>query len=525
MFCPKCGEELTGNARYCSRCGAAVENAPEGEIRVNNIKSKVLLFVFSAIVLLLVICFAIMFEKGDFRHLGAHDWKEATCTDAEVCTRCGMTRGEAQGHKWTESNGNSQICEECDFVKKDRNTETDESESVSAETVTEEAVLEEAETEVDVWNENEKGKLVLSEKDKGIFCGLAQYYVGREDCYTSIEQMCSKAQGDTYNEGWLFYLIYSYGGTDAYEKYHYFSSETCDKYVLYGAFEEARKIFKELLGIELQSEVFVQDVKDESTDSGISYSQEFEELIVRNGADGGVEWTEYLDCKYNEEEDLYGVSICYYLNNDLIKQVYFFLREKDNSYGYEIIGMECKSLNMDLLSFLGQEYGENGLCLVHSVYKPAYREDGSEIYYEELVAYAGEHYETLGEEWLDVDNDGEEELYLGMNSPLLCGGMIFDARDGEAYLLAEGEGTAVYMSCVFYQDKWWIVHSDTTHIGREIYHLDRYSGAEIVETIDLSAEFWESENSRYDENSDFSYNGEKISMDEYERLKMEIFGY
>lgn len=32
-----------------------------------------------------------------------HEWKEATCTEAKTCTKCGETEGEALGHKWTEA--------------------------------------------------------------------------------------------------------------------------------------------------------------------------------------------------------------------------------------------------------------------------------------------------------------------------------------------------------------------------------------------------------------------------------------
>ena len=31
-----------------------------------------------------------------------HDWKEATCTEAKVCAKCGETEGEALGHNWGE---------------------------------------------------------------------------------------------------------------------------------------------------------------------------------------------------------------------------------------------------------------------------------------------------------------------------------------------------------------------------------------------------------------------------------------
>ena len=37
-----------------------------------------------------------------------------------------------------------------------------------------------------------------------------------------------------------------------------------------------------------------------------------------------------------------------------------------------------------------------------------------------------------------------------------------------------------------------------------------------METIEINAEYWDDEDDMYDENSDFRYNGQKITMQEYE---------
>lgn len=43
-----------------------------------------------------------------------HDWKNATCTDAETCTRCNQTNGSALGHNWsTKSCSNPSACTRC----------------------------------------------------------------------------------------------------------------------------------------------------------------------------------------------------------------------------------------------------------------------------------------------------------------------------------------------------------------------------------------------------------------------------
>ena len=134
-----------------------------------------------------------------------------------------------------------------------------------------------------------------------------------------------------------------------------------------------------------------------------------------------------------------------------------------------------------------------------------------------------------GEDWdsysvgerIDLDNDGENELIL--DGPY--GGMYLDARAGKVYVLAAGEGTAGVLSYTDYENAIWIVHSDTSHMGRQTYWLTRYDGeGKIADEFRLGAEYWDSPESTYDENSDFSYRDEKISMEEYEALLSEIFG-
>ena len=133
-----------------------------------------------------------------------------------------------------------------------------------------------------------------------------------------------------------------------------------------------------------------------------------------------------------------------------------------------------------------------------------------------------------GEDWnsysvgerIDLDNDGENELIL--EGPY--GGMYIDARAGKVYVLAAGEGTAGILSYTDYDHATWIVHSDTTHAGRQTYWLTKYDGdGNIADEFKLGAEYWYSPDDKYDENSDFTYRDAKISMEEYETLLSEIF--
>lgn len=44
----------------------------------------------------------------------AHEWKAATCTDSKTCRRCGVTEGEPLGHDWKDASYTAaKRCEEC----------------------------------------------------------------------------------------------------------------------------------------------------------------------------------------------------------------------------------------------------------------------------------------------------------------------------------------------------------------------------------------------------------------------------
>ena len=128
---------------------------------------------------------------------------------------------------------------------------------------------------------------------------------------------------------------------------------------------------------------------------------------------------------------------------------------------------------------------------------------------------------SVGER-IDLDNDGENEQIL--KGPY--GGMYLDVRDGKVYVLAEGNGTAGHLSYTYYDNAIWIVYSDVMHSGRSLYWLTKYEGGEnIVDEFNFYAEYWYSTDGKYDENSDFTYRDEKISMEKYEELRKEIFGW
>lgn len=119
---------------------------------------------------------------------------------------------------------------------------------------------------------------------------------------------------------------------------------------------------------------------------------------------------------------------------------------------------------------------------------------------------------------IDLDNDGLDELIL--NGPY--GGMYLDCEDGKVSVFAEGEGTALQLSYVYYEDAYWIVYSDTLHSGRSNYSLIKYNGAKTIEeSFSLSAEY-ESEDNK--EDGKYTYRDKSITMEEFDELLASILG-
>lgn len=153
---------------------------------------------------------------------------------------------------------------------------------------------------------------------------------------------------------------------------------------------------------------------------------------------------------------------------------------------------------------------------------PAIRDSEEEFMFDQLPFEEEDWYSYSVGERIDLDNDGENEQIL--DGPY--GGIYLDARDGKVYVLAEGDGTASVLFYTNYDNATWIVHCDITHVGRQTFWMTRYDGeGNIADEFRLEAQYWDSPDGTYDENSDFTYREEKITMREYEALRKEILGW
>ncbi|MDE7417672.1 MAG: hypothetical protein K2N44_15445 [Lachnospiraceae bacterium] len=152
-------------------------------------------------------------------------------------------------------------------------------------------------------------------------------------------------------------------------------------------------------------------------------------------------------------------------------------------------------------------------------FEPKYDHEESVILLRQQPEDETDYFSYSVGERIDLDNDGENEQII--NGPY--GGIYIDARDGKVYVLAKGEGTAGILFYTNYDNSVWIVHSDTTHVGRQTYWLAKYDGdGNVVDEFGLGAAYWDAPDDKYDENSDFTFRDTKISMEEYEALRKEI---
>lgn len=146
-------------------------------------------------------------------------------------------------------------------------------------------------------------------------------------------------------------------------------------------------------------------------------------------------------------------------------------------------------------------------------------ENRAEFYITDLEMGEEDYFSYSVGERIDLDNDGEDELIL--DGPY--GGKYLDAREGQVYVLSEGEGTAEILSYTKFDGNTWIVLSDTTHGGRKVYDLYCYAGSgAITDEFRLAKWFWDVPE---DENgTEYEYRGEKIDKEQYDSLYQKIFG-
>lgn len=152
---------------------------------------------------------------------------------------------------------------------------------------------------------------------------------------------------------------------------------------------------------------------------------------------------------------------------------------------------------------------------------PMTRSEEKNIYFSDLCDETAPAQAEIS--YLDLDNDDKYELVISGLS--YYGVIVIDVKENSLYVLTEGDGTAAFCSYTFVGDEAWIIHSDTSHVGRQIYDFSKYNGeGKVTDQFVLSAEYWNEPEDRYNENSEFTYRGEKITMQDYENLLGQYLG-
>ncbi len=182
---------------------------------------------------------------------------------------------------------------------------------------------------------------------------------------------------------------------------------------------------------------------------------------------------------------------------------------------------QTRAINITQVSNLGEQSVEECLDMflagdIMAFYPNA---EGKPFYITELSIDEEDALSYSIGDRVDLDNDGELELILNG----AYGGKYFDVREGQIFVLDEGWGTAGILSYTYFDDQTWIVHSDTTHVGRYIYDFTLYDGSgNIADTFQLTQEFWENPDMPDGPDTLYTYRGESITRAEFMILREEM---
>ncbi|MCH5344301.1 MAG: hypothetical protein J1E64_09690 [Acetatifactor sp.] len=130
---------------------------------------------------------------------------------------------------------------------------------------------------------------------------------------------------------------------------------------------------------------------------------------------------------------------------------------------------------------------------------------------------------TTGEElwgrvvYTDFDNDGEEELVI---RGFVGASLFFDVIGDTVYKVLETGTTTDVAYVAEFMGKTVIARTDTTHVGREVYDIMEFdSCCCLIDRFVLST-FYEGDT--YTEDDEFSYRGQDITMEEFEKIRDNI---
>lgn len=124
MTCKKCGKEYEGEVKFCSECGNNLQeesyhgekntlvNSGEKVAEFVERKSKKKFNTRKKLICLILVIFVLIILVSTFSC--KHEFLDATCENAAICSLCGKEKGDALGHSWDEADcQNPRLCSRC----------------------------------------------------------------------------------------------------------------------------------------------------------------------------------------------------------------------------------------------------------------------------------------------------------------------------------------------------------------------------------------------------------------------------
>ncbi|MDE6014964.1 MAG: zinc-ribbon domain-containing protein [Acetatifactor sp.] len=116
ITCPECNREVSDQAKTCPHCGYKL---PKTKKELSPLQKKKQVMVIAGVFLAFVVIGAgyFFFSPRTVEWCCYHHISDATCTEPEICSRCGRIWGEPVGHNWQEATCTEpEICITCGSI-------------------------------------------------------------------------------------------------------------------------------------------------------------------------------------------------------------------------------------------------------------------------------------------------------------------------------------------------------------------------------------------------------------------------
>lgn len=102
--CPECNQEVSDQAKLCPHCGYKLPKINRKKFSQSKTKTKTIIILSILFSTLFVMWIGYFFLSPiTVQWCCLHCVKDATCTEAKKCSRCGKTWGRPLGHNWQEA--------------------------------------------------------------------------------------------------------------------------------------------------------------------------------------------------------------------------------------------------------------------------------------------------------------------------------------------------------------------------------------------------------------------------------------